>query len=121
MDTQIQPRINKGPDFQKIYSEIIKLYYPEKEKECEFYINRTEWSSLDVITVNNILFAQKSSKDVLAFNQKHRAYDEKTIKKILQYQKDNKLNDSQVAIYFKMSRNTLLKWKRSFSRRWQKS
>jgi len=116
MDAQIQPEINKGPDFQKIYSEIIERYYPEKEEECKFYLNRTDWSSLDVITVNNILFSQKSSREILEFNQKHRAYDEKTIKKILQYQKKNKLNDTQVSIHFKLSRNTLLKWKRNFSK-----
>lgn len=115
MAAQIQSEIIKGPDFQKIYSEIIKIYYPEKEKECSFYLNRSLWSSLDVITVNNILFSQKSSKEVLEFNQKHRAYDEKTIKKILKYQKTNKLNDTQVSIHFKLSRNTLLKWKRNFS------
>ena len=116
MDTQIQTEINKGPDFQKIYSEIIEKYYPEKEKECKFYLNRADWSSLDVITVNNILFSQKSSREILEFNQKHRAYDEKTIKKILQYQQKNKLNDTQVSIHFKLSRNTLLKWKRTFSK-----
>lgn len=115
MAAQIQPEINKGPDFQKIYSEIIEIYYPEKEKECRFYLNRNEWSSLDVITVNNILFSHKSSKEVLVFNQKHRAYDEETIKKILQYQKKNMLNDTQVSMHFKLSRNTLLKWKRSFN------
>lgn len=115
MAAQIQSEINKGPDFQKIYSEIIEIYHPEKEMECRFYLNRTDWSSMDVITVNNILFAQKSSKEVLAFNQKHRAYDEKTIMKILQYQKQNKLNDTQVSMHFKLSRNTLLKWKRNFN------
>lgn len=115
MDAQIQPEINKGPDFQKIYSEIIKRDHPEKENDCRFYLNRTDWSSMDVITVNNILFAEKCSKEVLAFNQKHRAYDEKTILKILQYQKKNNLNDAQVSKHFKLSRNTLFKWKRNFS------
>lgn len=112
MDAQIQPEINKGPDFQKIYSEIIEIYHPEKKKECSFYLNRTDWSSLDVITVNNIIFAQKSSKESFAFNQNHRAYDEKTILQILQYQKQHKLNDAQVSLHFKLSRNTLLKWKK---------
>jgi len=115
MAAQIQPEINRGPNFQKIYLEIIEAFFPEKEKECSFYLRRTKWSSLDVITVNNILFSQKSSKEVFAFNQKHRAYDEKTIKRILKYQKENKLNDTQVSTHFKLSRNTLLKWKRNFS------
>lgn len=113
MDAQIQPEINKGPDFQKIYGEIIELFHPEKKEECTYYLNRTDWSSMDVITVTNILFAEKSSKEVLAFNQKHRAYDEKTIIKILRYQKQYKLNDTQASMHFKLSRNTLLKWKRS--------
>ena len=36
MDAQIQPEINKGPDFQKIYSEIIEIYHPEKKRNVVF-------------------------------------------------------------------------------------
>jgi len=112
MDAQIQPEINKGPDFQKIYGEIIELFHPEKKEVCQFYLNRSNWSSMDVITVNNIIFGQKSSKESFAFNQKHRAYDEKTILQILQYQKKNNLNNAEVARHFKLSRNTLFRWKK---------
>jgi len=94
MAIQVQPVINKEPDFQKIYSVIIKTYHLDKENQCSMYLDRKQWAALDVITVNNIIFGQKSSKESFAFNQKHRTYDEKTIIQILQYQKKNNLNDA---------------------------
>lgn len=45
------------------------------------------------------------------FNQRRKSYSHKSIQKILQYQKDNKLNNAETARHFKMSRNTLKKWK----------
>ena len=115
MDAEIQNEINQGPDYQKIYSEIIERYHPEMKDACIYYLKRAVWSSMDVITVNDILFSKKNSKQVHLFNQKHRAYDEATINKILAYQKKHKLNDTQVALHFKLSRNSIAKWKKNLT------
>ncbi|HUH25918.1 MAG TPA: helix-turn-helix domain-containing protein [Flavobacterium sp.] len=47
-------------------------------------------------------------------NQKYRSYDKATIIEILNYQKKNGLNNTQLANHFKLSRNTVAKWERLF-------
>ena len=37
-----------------------------------------------------------------------------TILEILQYQKNNNLNNNQLADHFKLSRNTITKWKKIY-------
>jgi len=41
-----------------------------------------------------------------SFDQMHGFYNTSAILQILDYQKENKLNNIQLAAYFKMSRNT---------------
>jgi|SRR5690606_13123093 len=113
MDQQIQKNreeINLAPDYRKIYFEIIERYHPEKRKSCEAFLKKELWTSLDVITVNEIIFGSHK-KEVLQFNQSHRSYDQTTVQEILEYQEKHKLNNVQVANMFKLSRNTLTKWK----------
>lgn len=47
-------------------------------------------------------------------NKKHRSYSKSDIIKILNHQKKNQLNNSQLARHFGLSRNTVTKWKRLF-------
>jgi len=80
-------------------------------------------SALLLEKINNIKFVQ----DVLeiereffqnhniAYNQKLKCYDETTIKVILEYQKINKLTNTELGQKYMVSRNTIAKWKRIYS------
>jgi DNA-binding transcriptional regulator YiaG len=101
-------------DYKRIYSDIISMKYPEKKEICNSLLSKNNLSTLDIIEISRILF-NTTSKENFSFNQKHRSYDKSAIVKILEYQKKNKLNNSELARYFNLSRNTVTKWKNLFS------
>ncbi|WP_317048662.1 hypothetical protein [Chryseobacterium sp. KLBC 52] len=72
-------------------------------------MSKESMSLSDVLKINNIIFF-----DGVSENQKFKSYDKQTIFEILEYQKKYKLNNSQLAKHFKLSRNTVTKWKRIF-------
>jgi len=88
------------------------MKYPEKQVYCENLLSKEELSELDVILLDEILC--ESNKDEKNLNAKHRSYDKHSIFKILEYQKKTGLNNIQLARHFKLSRNTIAKWKRMF-------
>jgi hypothetical protein len=93
--------------------DIIKVQYPEKLEECNFFFKSRDITSLDVIKINRIIFGAQCFS-VENFDQQHRSYSKSDILKILDYQKKNKLNNSQLALYFKLSRSTVTKWRKIF-------
>ncbi|WP_426474850.1 helix-turn-helix domain-containing protein [Chryseobacterium balustinum] len=93
---------------------MIAKKFPNKNQQCQKILTKKSFGILDVIEINEILFEKKSEID-LQFNQKHRAFDESSIHKILKYQRDNFLNNTQVALHFKLSRNTVSRWKKHFN------
>ncbi|WP_300690736.1 helix-turn-helix domain-containing protein [Chryseobacterium sp.] len=99
------------PNYKRIFEDIIKMKYPYKEKECRNTLNKEELSSLDIINLNQKIFGFESPK-TQKFNQAHRSYNKEDMIAILEYQRKNKLNNSQLAIHFKMSRNTIAKWRK---------
>lgn len=84
--------------------------YPGKIELCSNILNKEYMSILDVIKLNRLLF----ETDNEIANQKLRSYDKRTVLEILHYQKENKLNNIQTAVHFKLSRNTITRWKKSF-------
>ncbi|MFP3599489.1 helix-turn-helix domain-containing protein [Chryseobacterium sp. SIMBA_029] len=112
MDREIQ-KVNRKPDYHKIYSDIIQLRHPEKEMYCQNILSKKNISDLDVIKLNDIIFPKQNKKSDI-FNQQHRAYNELAILQMLRYQKKNNLNNTQLAVYFKLSRNTVVKWKKIY-------
>lgn len=102
----------KEPDYKKIYTDILIRKYPEKISICKGTLSKEVLSFLDVINLNKIIFGIKDS-DSVTFNQKHRAYNKSTISFILDFQKKNSLNNLQLANHFKMSRNTIAKWRKN--------
>lgn len=100
------------PDYKRIYSDLIEEKFPDK-KECRVILNKEKLSELDIIKLNMILF-NDNNKETAVFNQMHRSYNKKTILEILQYQRKNQLNNTQLANHFKLSRNTVAKWKKIF-------
>lgn len=95
------------PDYKQIYQDLITMKYPEKLQQCQHILRKKELGFLDVLEVNNILKPNKTDQNL-------KSYDKSTILKILDYQKKNNLNNTELAIKFKMSRNTVGKWKKIF-------
>ncbi len=113
MDKQIQRKSINHPDYQRIYSDIIQLKYPEKKQVCQSILEKKQLLALDILKLNQLIF-EKIDKETEVFNQKHRSYSKSDIFHILDFQKKHNLNNSQLANYFKLSRNTVAKWKKLF-------
>lgn len=99
-------------NYKQIFSDIIAENYPEKigSHVLKRRIGNIR-NVMDVIFLNNFIFGGTESTEE---NQKLRSYDKDAILCILEYQKKNKLNNSQVAIYFNLSRNTISKWRKTY-------
>ena len=106
---------NFRPDYIKIFSDIIESKCPERKDEFEKYLKKNTLSIIDIIELNHKIFGM-ADKDTSDFNQKHRSYDHETIIKILGYQKKKELSNAQIANHFKLSRNTISKWKKIYQR-----
>lgn len=92
---------------------MISIKYPDKEPICQSILNKKEFTVLDIIRLNNLITGT-GNKTSLASNQKLRAYDRATVMQILEYQKKNGLNNTQLAKHFKLSRNSVAKWKKKY-------
>lgn len=100
------------PDYNKIYTDIVSLKFPEKKQKCEHLLNKKDLSVMEILMLNKIIFnTDKSSEET---NQKLRSYQESDILQILDYQKEQKCNNTQLANHFRISKNTVTKWKRLF-------
>jgi hypothetical protein len=99
-----------SPDYRRIYNDIITKKFPEKKELCQKILDKKELSTMDIIRLNSILF-DRSNKH----NSKHRSYDVITILEILEYQKKHNYNNTQLSIYFRLSRNTVARWRKLFS------
>ncbi|RXM39730.1 transposase [Chryseobacterium sp. CH21] len=95
------------PDYKRIYKDMIHKNYPKIMPLCMRYLSKRELTTLDIIELNSII----SQQDKLE-NAKLKVYDKASILKILDYQKKNKLSNTQAANYFKVSRNSIANWKK---------
>ncbi|KMQ59396.1 hypothetical protein ACM46_20010 [Chryseobacterium angstadtii] len=102
---------NKGPDYVKIFSDIISKKFPEKMSHCTKFLEKGKLSSLDVITLNRILFHDDEA------DNGHKSYDHESIAHILEYQRKQKMSNKEVALVFKLSRNTLADWKKRIQKK----
>lgn len=101
------------PDYNKIYTDLIEKKFPEKKEELAHLLSKEIKNSLQLIKINDLIFNDQN-KEINILNQKLRSYDEESIKQILKHQTVNKLNNQQTAILFKLSRNTVAKWKKIY-------
>lgn len=99
-------------NYKQIYSDILDKKFPEKSLECYSILNKRNLSAIDIIELNKKIF--ESNKETEHINQKYRSYNKSDILKILDYQKKHKFNNSQLALHFKLSRNSVAKWKKMF-------
>lgn len=70
-------------------------------------------SAIEIIELNKKIFGIPD-KETESENRKHRSYNKSDILEMLDYQKEQQLNNSQLASHFKLSRNTVAKWKKNF-------
>lgn len=101
------------PDYKRIYTDLINERHPDKKEALKAILSKENLSVLDIITCSNLL-TDNTDKSAFAFNQKHRCFDHQSIMEILNYQKKYGYNNAQVARHFKLSRNTITKWKKKF-------
>ena len=99
-----------SPNYKQIFKDILDRKYPEKRNACENILNKTTLSIVDVIEINTKIFG----KGIINNSQKFLSYKKSDILNILDYQKENGLNNSQLANHFRLSRNTVSKWKKLF-------
>jgi DNA-binding transcriptional regulator YiaG len=102
------------PDYKKIYSDLLRKKYPHKVEECTILLNKDDLSILDIINLNKKISGNQDM-EITKENQKHRSYNKEAILQILEYQSKNRLNNSQLANHFHLSRNTVAKWKKNIS------
>ncbi|MET3535457.1 helix-turn-helix domain-containing protein [Chryseobacterium limigenitum] len=99
------------PDYKQIYLDILQEKYPDKLK-IQVIKNQLNFlhSAIDVIKIDRLIFGEASSA-VEFKNQRLRSYDEESILEILKYQHENKMTNTQISNHFKISRNTIARWK----------
>ena len=100
------------PNYKLIFADILEKKHPEKLKDCKEILKKNSLSTFDIINLNNIIFGKKIQNENI--NQKHKSYKKSDIKKIIAYQKKNKLNNAEISLQFKISRNTIYKWKKLY-------
>lgn len=101
---------NNKPDYKRIYTDILNIKYPHKKEICKNILSKEELTVIDIIKINEMIF--EASTQTEKCNSQYRSYKESDILYILKYQKDNKLNNTQLANFFKLSRNTIRNWKK---------
>ncbi|WP_370895964.1 helix-turn-helix domain-containing protein [Chryseobacterium gossypii] len=96
------------PEYRKIYHDLLAVKFPDKlDKYIPLLKRKKELSVLEVLKLNEAIFG-KIEKE----SQKYRSYDKTAILEILEYQKKHRLNNTQLANHFKLSRNTITAWKK---------
>ncbi|UZT97952.1 helix-turn-helix domain-containing protein [Chryseobacterium fluminis] len=117
MDRKKQEIINrygfKEVNYKELYTDLINKKFPEKMVLCQNILKKEKLSILDAIELHNLLFPKQSPQEE-RLNQKRKSYMKNDILKILKYQKLHNLTNVQTALKFKLSRNTVTKWKRAF-------
>ncbi|WP_076447809.1 hypothetical protein [Chryseobacterium sp. RU37D] len=99
------------PNYRRIYSDIIEIKFHDKKRDFD-HLLKENMTALEIMELDRTLFGEIEDQDTEIFNQSHRSYDKNTILKILNYQKEYNLNNSQLSNQFKISRTTITKWKK---------
>lgn len=105
--------MRKRINYKRLYSDILNELYPSKISVCQEILDKKTLTVLDVLKLNKLIFEDEHKKNIKA-NQKFKSYSRQDILLILDYQKKHQLNNSQLANHFKLSRNTVTKWKKIF-------
>ncbi|NML71784.1 helix-turn-helix domain-containing protein [Chryseobacterium sp. RP-3-3] len=97
----------KTPNYQKIYEDLIKF------KGLEDYMTVPKLErSIDIIKFNKLISKQTVNEIV---TRQGRSYDEDSILELLHYQIKYDMSNTQLALEFKLSRNTVARWKKIYN------
>ena len=99
------------PNYKNIYLDIISKKFPSKTDTYDKILSKKILSNYDVIVLNKEQFPNAKNQTE---NQKLKSYTKETILKILDYQKAKKLNVTELARHFSISRNTIAKWRKIY-------
>lgn len=102
---------NLSINYKQIFTDILETQSLEKREKCLPILEKKNFSAIDVIALNQKIFVTNNEYNE-QLNQKYRSYSKSDILKILNYQKVNRLNNTQLANHFKLSRNTIARWKK---------
>ncbi|CAA7193740.1 helix-turn-helix domain-containing protein [Chryseobacterium potabilaquae] len=105
--------IKSNVNYRLIFRDILEKKYPEKKGKCQGLLDKENLSVLDIIELNKRIFGPVD-QETDRFDQSHRSYNQASILQILDYQKKNHLNNTQVARHFKLSRHTVAEWKKRY-------
>nr|WP_315031703.1 helix-turn-helix domain-containing protein [uncultured Chryseobacterium sp.] len=101
----------EGPNYKKIFSDLIEAKFPEKRDIFNTFLIKDEFNAMDVLIINKMI-SKLLKIDNIDENQRFKAYGPSDIFEILEYQKRNELNNSELSRQLKISRNTIAKWKK---------
>lgn len=101
-----------SPNYTRIYQDIIEQKYPEKKESCLNLLTKKKLTTREIIQMNTLIFGVENRSQFSENNSKFRCYDQETVQYILKYQITHQLNNTETASHFKISRNTLAKWKK---------
>lgn len=101
-------KANKSPNYKQIYTDILNIKYPSKKKTVVNILRKQKLSAIDILELNKRIFGEADN------NQKYRSYSKSDVLQILDYQKKYSLNNTQLALHFRLSRNTIAKWRQQF-------
>lgn len=104
---------NTSPDYKTIYRDILHQKFPDKIEDCLPLLDKKRLSAIDILALNQKIFGQSDEKSA-KINKKHCSYNKSDILQFLNYQKKHRLNNTQLANHFNLSRNTVIKWKKLF-------
>jgi hypothetical protein len=102
------------PDYHRIFNDILSKILSIKLHALKF-LKRKDLSALDVIKLNTLIFSytERNTPSGIGEN-KHRSYNKTDILYMLDFQKENGYNNSQISLYFRVSRNSIAKWRKIF-------
>ena len=97
-------------NYNKLYDHLLTSNYPNITCQEIQQLTTKLNNSLEVIKLNEKLHKEEINKE----NQRLKSYDLESIQQILKYQKENDLNNTEVAKKFRISKNTITKWKKLY-------
>jgi hypothetical protein len=104
----------KSINYKLIFMDIIHEKFPSLLQEEELLLKIDNINNfIDILNINNKIF-QIIGIERNSQLQKLKTYTPQDIQVILNYQNEYRLNNSNLANHFQMSRNTIKKWKDKF-------
>ncbi|MDN3706109.1 helix-turn-helix domain-containing protein [Myroides ceti] len=101
-----------APNYKHIYKEMLKKYGIKADADIQKVLKKKQLNSLDVIFLNQKVVTKQPLCDRKNRNTQLRSYDKESIDYILNYQELHKMTIADVAKKFKISRNTIGRWKK---------